>query len=172
MENERLTAKNSSIDVLCALSLFLLFSISSLILISIGATNYKGILGETNKSFNLNSSLNYITNKLHNYDQTGLVAIIDFEGTEMLELSEDAKSSGYHTLIYFHEGYIYELLISRQLSFKLGDGEKILPVASLDFEMNGNIITVSASDDNLAEMTSIICLKSRTEKGAQSNAQD
>ncbi|MFA5657954.1 MAG: DUF4860 domain-containing protein [Oscillospiraceae bacterium] len=168
---EKAVSKNSSVDVLCALSLFLVFSISSLILITIGAGNYKGILGETNRSFNVNSSLHYIINKLHSYDRSGLVSIIEIDGTQVLELSESGDISGYHTMIYHHDGYIYELLTSKTLSFKIGDGEQILPVSELVFDASGNIITIEITDSDSITKSAVVCLKSVGYEGGINNAQ-
>jgi len=118
----------SYIQVVCALSLFLLFSVCSLFLVTIGANNYKGVLGETDKSFNTNSSLHYVTNKLHSYDKIGGISLAEKDGVQVIVLNEDFSDGGYHTLIYCYDGYIFELLKQKNQSFKLGNGTKILPV--------------------------------------------
>lgn len=165
MDNEKVPVKRSSIDILCALALFLLFSVSSLILVTIGAGTYKGILGETSKNFNVKSSVHYITNKLHSYDQANLISIFEIDGVEVLELLEDENQSSYHTMIYCYDGYIHELLANTSVEFSLGDGEKILPVDSLEFELEGNLITIYATDADMNTTKAIVGLKSLDNDG-------
>ena len=152
--------RSSYIQIVCALSLFLLFSVCSLFLVTIGANNYKGILGETDKSFNTNASLHYVTNKLHSYDKRNGVSIERINGVQIFALNEDLSESGYHTLIYYYDGYLYELLKQKQQPFVIGNGTKILPVENFSVKkLTNNLVQITATNKNSEKLSTKVSLK-------------
>lgn len=156
-------AKQKSIqhvDILCALALFLVFSVCSLILVTIGANNYKGILGEINRGFNTSASLHYVTNKLHSYDMEGYIEISEIMDTKVIILNEDLSSSGYHTIIYCYDGALYELMKLKSQTFIVGNGERLIPVDDFTFSINSDsTIQLIAKDSSSQLMTTTVALK-------------
>ncbi len=152
-----------SLQILCALSLFLLFSICSLLLIAIGANNYKGVLGQADKSFNVNASLHYVTNKLHSYDKVNGVSVSKIGDVDVIVLNEDDAPSGYHTLIYFYDGYVCELFKHKNMAFKPASGQKVLPLESFSFSLNTDgsisITTSNSNNEVLSTTVTLKCLK-------------
>jgi len=152
--------RNSYIQIVCALSLFLLFSVCSLVVVTIGANNYKGILGETDKSFNTNASLHYVSNKLHSYDKPNSVSIENINGIQVLALNEDLTDSGYHTLIYFYNGYLYELLKQKHQTFVLGNGTKVFPIETFSIKkLTNSVVELTATNKKSEQLSTKISLK-------------
>ena len=148
------------IQILCTLSLFLLFAICSLILISISASNYKGLLGDADDNFNANSSLRYVTNKLHSYDVENGINIEIINGVECLSLTQSSDNNLYKTLIYYYDGYLYEIYASKDFAFKPGNGEKLLKINNFTFELsNNNTIILNAQNLKDETITSIVYLR-------------
>ena len=148
------------IQILCTLSLFLLFAICSLFLISISAANYKGMLGENDKNFSANASLRYVTNKLHAYDIQNGISVVNDKGITMLSLEDSAVDGDYHTLIYFYNGYLYEIMTKKDNTFKLGDGEQILKVKNFTFKISDKkTVILSADNSDKKHVSSVVKLK-------------
>ncbi len=147
------------IQMFCALSLFLLFVLCSLLIISIAASNYKGIRGDADKNFSANSSIRYVSNKLHAYDIKGGIATSKMNGIDVILLT-DTTTEGYNTIIYSYKNAIYELLIQKGNSFNPGDGEKIINVKNFSFEAIGeNAIMLKAENAKGKTISSVILLR-------------
>ena len=148
------------IQILCSLSLFLLFSICSLLLISISASNYKGLLGDNDDNFNANTSLRYISTKLHSYDTKNGINIKTVSGVKCLSLTQTSDNEIYNTLIYYHNGYLYELYASNEFNFQPGNGEKLMKVNNFSFEIvNNNAIALHADNAKNEEISSVVYLR-------------
>ena len=168
---QRKNQTHTFIQIFCTLSLFLLFAICSLFLLSIGASNYKGVLGDADKNFNSNASLRYVSNKLHSYDMEGCISIQNFNNTDCLVLSNNIIMEDYHTIIYYYDDYLYELLIQKNTGFKLGNGEKILKTKNFSFEkLSTNTILLKAENTNNKIITSFVVLKATNFREENENA--
>lgn len=159
------------IQIMCTLSLFLLFAICSLILITISASNYKGLLGDADDNFNANSSLRYVTNKLHAYDTENGIHIETINNIQCLSLKKGSDNELYKTLIYYYDGYLYELYASTDFVFSPGKGEKLMKLNDFKFNISeNNTITLNARTLNDKEVTTIVHLRCAQPKEVKPNA--
>ncbi len=148
------------IQILCTLSLFLLFAICSLLLISISASNYKGLLGDNNDNFNANTSLRYVSTKLHSYDMTNGINIETISGVKCISLTQSSENEIYNTLIYYHNGYLYELYASKDFDFQPGNGEKLMKVNNFSFDiLNNNAIALHADNARSEKISTVVYLR-------------
>lgn len=152
--------KSNYIQIICALSLFLLFSICYLFLLNISINNYKEMRKETDTVFNSNASLHYITNKIHSYDNNNTINLTSINGIQVLELTENFDTADYHTLVYCYDGYIYELLKQKDQPFDFGNGVKILKADDFFIKfLSNNIVEVSVKNENSEQLYTFISLK-------------
>lgn len=164
-------ARISYAQFIYSFSLFLILSVGSFFLITIGANNYKGILGESNKSFNTNSSLHYVTNKLHSYDKPDGISLGEEDGIQLIILNDDLSESGYHTLIYCYDGNLYELMKQKRQQFVPGQGIKILPIDSFSAKaLSESCLVISASDKSSKDIVTSVALKSARISEVDTNA--
>ena len=69
--------------------------------------------------------------KIRHYDETGMVDVESFAGTDALVLYETFEETRYKTLIYYADGYVRELFFEDGLQFQPEDGQKIIPAQDL-----------------------------------------
>jgi len=143
---------SNSIDVIVGLLLFCLFTVSMLFVILTGAQAYRGINLAMQMGYCERTCIDYITAKIRHYDVSGMVNVVDFEGTNALELDEDIGGDLYSTLIYYYDGYVYELFAAKDAGLKPEDGFSIIKVDSLTFEkISDSLVEISCFVDSRSE---------------------
>ena len=135
------------IDILFVISLFALFVLSAVFLISIGAGIYSKTMYNMNANFDSRTAVAYINEKVHQSDNSGNVRIGDFDGCESIIITTFVNDLEYNTYIYEIDGTIKELTVRKDITLSPAAGSKILDVKefSLDsisdtlFKCNVNI---------------------------------
>lgn len=113
------------------------FAIGSLVLANVGIRVYKNIVVNNAKNFQLRTSLSFIATKVRQYEEIGKISVLEKEGTSMLVLQE-AGEPAYHTMIYYHDGQLKELLQEEGLEYKLQDGFCVTELAGLEIQQPAN----------------------------------
>lgn len=162
------------LDGLFVLLIFALFAGSLLLVLLTGAGSYQRLLERDAKSYDRNTTLQYVAAKLHGADQAGGVTIGSFsnktncmaDDIETLYLRETLDGSWYETRIYYYDGYIRELLAEENAQFSPEDGTPIFESGGLSFlENHGSIfVTVKAPDGEINSLCT--SLRSDEEVGA------
>ncbi|MCR4787965.1 MAG: DUF4860 domain-containing protein [Lachnospiraceae bacterium] len=127
------------IDILFVISLFALFVLSAVFLISIGAGIYSKTMSNMNANFDSRTAVAYINEKVHQSDVEGNVCIGDFDGCESIIITTFVNDLEYNTYIYEFDGYIRELTVRKDIALSPAAGSKILDVR------NFNLTAVSDS---------------------------
>ena len=144
MDNSNFKTKHI-IDSVFVICLMLLFVLSALSVIAIGATIYKkNVSGMTsNNSHRVASS--YVTEKVRQADNNGQVYVKEIFGENALVLTSEVGGSLYNTYIYDYEGYLMELFARDDLTtFYPQSGQKILEISSFDIEqVSDNLMNVT-----------------------------
>ncbi|MCM1024374.1 MAG: hypothetical protein NC395_10005 [Prevotella sp.] len=124
-----------------SMTLFLIFSVCCLIIVSVAASAYGRISGNYDNTFNSAAAVRYITNRIR-----------ACESAEVLSESELLlRGDGYGILIYHSGGAVLERLIPEgELSGgkipESGGGELLFGAERLFVEESGGLITVTAED--------------------------
>ena len=127
--------KNHTIDTVFVICLLLLFVLSSLSVIAIGASIYKKNVGAMADNSAHRIACAYITEKVRQADQNGNVHVEQIFGENALVLSEDVNGVKYNTYIYDYDGNLMELFARADLgNFYPQSGQKILEIGSFDIE--------------------------------------
>lgn len=141
--------KHHMIDILFTLALFGIFTVSSLVVVTIGGNVYKTIARQMDENFSTRTSLAYVSEKIRQNDTEGAVSIGSIEGEPALVLEQDYDGEPYRTYIYQSDGYLKELFTHAGNEVKLTDGKNILEITSFSIRERGSglyeIITVNAN---------------------------
>jgi len=131
MKNEHKT----KMTALMALLIFGAFALCVLLVLLTGADIYKKITGREENNFDERTVSQYISTRFHQGDSTGAIAVNDFGGVDVLEISQHINGKDYLTRVYCYEGWLYELFTRAEGEFSPEDGEKLLLLKNLEMEM-------------------------------------
>ncbi len=125
--------KNHTIDTVFVICLMLLFVLSALSVIAIGASIYKKNVGDMSENSSHRIAVAYITEKVRQGDVGGTIHVEEIFGENALVISEDKNGTVYNTYIYDYDGNLMELFARADLgTFYPQSGQKIMKIGSFD----------------------------------------
>lgn len=153
------------IDGVFVISLLLMFLISALTVIAIGANIYKKNVEKTSENYSQRVSFAYVTEKVRQADQKGLVFVEERFGKNTLVMQQEIGGVLYDTIIYDYEGYLCELFARNDLgTLYPQSGQKILEINSFDIEeVADGLLSATLTDDTGNEESIFIAIKSHSE---------
>ena len=149
------TTRNTRIDTIFVLIIFCVFAISVLMVLMLGANIYKNMTDISHEGYDDRTGLSYIWTKVKNNDENGMISIGDFNGLPALCFDEVINDdtygpTTYRTMVYFYDGWVYELFSETDLDFLPQDGEQVIKIDTLSFEaLDHGLIKVSSGASNL-----------------------
>lgn len=133
MDNE--FKRTHTIDTIFVISLMLLFLISALSVIAIGASIYQKNVDTMSKNSSHRIATSYITEKIRQNDKEGSIGTREIFEKNALVISEDINGTIYNTYIYDYNGSLMELFARDDLeNFYPQSGQKIMDVKSFNAE--------------------------------------
>lgn len=114
------------VDLLFVITLFLLFAVSSMALVAVGADVYESSVQSMEDNFTDRTAYQYITEKLHQYDRGKRISIEEFGDGSALALSSAVNDENYVTYIYLYDGYLRELVVKQGSDVTPSSGQKVL----------------------------------------------
>lgn len=149
------------IDILFVLSLFLLFSASSVVLILFGVNIYNKTTSSMSANYSSRTSAAYITEKIHQSDMNGSVYIDNKDGCKRLVMTSTVQDQAYAAYLYEYEGFLYELYSRADLDLPPDAGQPVIPLSGLDFEfITPSLLQVSYTDEFGKDSAVYICVHS------------
>lgn len=118
------------IDILFVLTLFGLFALSAIFLISVGADVYSKTVDHMDENFDTRTSMAYITEKIRQSDEAGAVSLGQLEGIDAIIITSQVGETQYRTYLYEHDGYLKELMCRRDIQLSPEAGQNILAVSN------------------------------------------
>ncbi len=115
--------------------LFFLFLFCTLFTILIGSRVYENIRARNDASFQTDTVLAYIVNKVRQSDRADAVAVREEEGQQVLVLTSVFDDTVYETRIYQLDGHLYELFTQKDSGIGLSYGQEIMDCKPLSFSM-------------------------------------
>jgi len=151
---------SNSIGSFFILIVFSVFAICSLLLVVIGSNAYGSIVSKIEENNQTRASLNYITNKIRQNDESGAINVVSLEKLDVITIDQTILKEDYITYIYYFDGYLNELFLKSNSDFIPQDGTKIVSVSTFDVNKQDNMlyINVSGLHQNLIEYK--LCLES------------
>ena len=142
--------RSSRIDTVFVLIIFCVFAISVLMVLMLGANIYRSMNDISREGYDERTGLSYIWTKVKNNDEEGRIHIGDFHGLSALCFDEEFDWVTYRTMVYFYDGWVYELFSEVGLDFLPEDGAQIIQIDDLRFdELGYGLIRVSSGTNSL-----------------------
>ena len=157
------TSKKHVIDTVFVICLMLLFLLSALTIIAIGASIYKKNVAQTNDNYAQRVSIAYVTEKVRQSDVSGSIFVRELFGQNVLVFQQEVNGDLYNTYIYCHEGYLMELFARDDLeSFYPQTGQKILKINSFMIEKaSDDLLRATITEEDGIEETVYISIPSK-----------
>ncbi len=157
------TSKKHVIDTVFVICLMLLFLLSALTIIAIGASIYKKNVAQTNDNYAQRVSIAYVTEKVRQSDSSGAIFVRELFGQNVLVFQQEVNGDLYNTYIYCHEGYLMELFARDDLeSFYPQTGQKILKINSFMIEKaSDDLLRATITEEDGIEETVYISIHSK-----------
>jgi len=142
--------REQKIDTIFVLIIFCVFAVSVLMVLMLGASVYRNMTEITSDGSDERTTLAYIWSKVKNSDDAQSIETGEFQGLSALYIYEEYDSVKYHTIVYYYNGWVYELFSEAELEFYPEDGIKIIKVDGLTFEdFQHGLIKVTAGRSSL-----------------------
>jgi len=129
--------RSQRIDTIFVLLIFCIFAVSVLMVLMLSASTYKNITDISRDGHDERAALSYIRTKAKNNDVSGGILIDSFCGLPALCFDEEFDFTPYRTMIYYYNGWVYELFSEKGLDFLPEDGSRIIRIGDLAFEETG-----------------------------------
>lgn len=146
------------VDILFVLALFGVFTISALMLVTIGSEVYRHTVDDMGSNYETRTAVAYITEKVRQNDNiiaddnsynTENISISTLAGTPALTLTQSFNNEIYCTYLYLHDGYLKELFMKSD--GYLGDdmlaaGQNVMELHSFSIEqVSDNLLSIELS---------------------------
>lgn len=145
-------------DVLFVLALFVVFTLSALVLVILGASVYKQTVSYMDENYTARTAYSYLTEKVRQNDLYDSISIGQLEGTPALVLTREINGTNYATYLYLHDGSLRELFMRQGSdigSDPLSAGQEILPLRDWTLQKAGEHllhIELTLEDDTQKEL--------------------
>ena len=153
------TSSGNRISGLLALMLFLIFSVCILGVLLSTADAYQRLNEPNSRSGDRRTGMMFLSTKVRQYDRAEQVRVEDLAGAPALVLTEELDGERYKTVLYAHDGYLYELFTPEEITVKPGDGEPVLPVSAMEAQLSGSLLTISLTspDGTVTTQNLMLC---------------
>lgn len=129
------------ISGLMALLLFGVFAIC-ILLVLLGATGiYQRLTERDARSYEARTAAMYVATKVRQNDKEGGVSVDRMGDADALVFSETMEGETFHTWVYCHDGYLYELFLPAGLEAAPEDGERLLPAESMTLSLQDGLLS-------------------------------
>lgn len=144
--NIKVKERSNLVNAAGTLVLIAFFAIAALVLLSAGMKVYNKVVLASNNNFELRTSLSYVATKVRQSDEAGRVDIRDYDGMQVLVLSEEFDGDIYNTLIYHRNGALCELLTVEGFEPDFEFGFETMEIDSFRMEKSGSRLTFTAEN--------------------------
>lgn len=155
------TQRKHVIDLLFPIALFFVFAVSALTVLLLATNIYRSTTEHSSRNYTAETSLAYITEKIHQNDTSGAVSLGTFDGHDALVLKQEYNATAYITYIYAEGHSLKELYIKEGASVDASAGKTILPVEDFTMEsIKNNIFRFTCTDANGDKAAAVVSLRS------------
>ena len=148
---------------LLVLLLLGVFSVCILLVLLLGADNYRNLIQRDDASFDRRTAMQYIATKVRQADTAGTVTVGTFQGQDAVELRETMDGETYLTRIYCYDGSLRELYAADTDTLSPADGETVLPAQALTAKQEGRLLKLELTDETGTVFSFVLTLRSEEE---------
>lgn len=154
------------IDFLFPIALFFVFALSALTLVLFAARIYRSTTENSSLQYTSRTGLSYISEKIHQNDGNGTIALGSFDGCDALIMDQFYGEEVYHTYIYaYRHAYgqeLKELFIKDGVAASAADGRTILEIQDFSIEqLSENLFQFDCTDAKNQASSTIVGIRSR-----------
>ncbi|MCL2703735.1 MAG: DUF4860 domain-containing protein [Defluviitaleaceae bacterium] len=132
------SVRKNRIETIFVLMVFCVFAASVLTVLMLGGSVYSNTAALSGEGYDERTCLSYIWSKVKNSDAAGNVFLDEIEGVTMLAILEEVNGRMFRTLIYYYDGWLYELFSRAALFPGIESGQRIIKTEPLVFEDAGD----------------------------------
>ena len=139
------------IEFIFPVFVFFFFTLSAIVIILFAARVYQATVSKATMTYNANTSLAYIREKMHQHKDENAISVTAIGGHSALKLTETIADEEYVTYIYAYDGSLRELFMKSgsEDTIPPSSGSVILPVLAFDIEIvNDNLLYFSCTDSD------------------------
>ena len=129
-----------SLSTVAALLVLAVFAVGILSVLLGGVNAYTRLTQRDQAAYENRSAAQYLATKLRQTSGSEAVSVAPFGDGQALVIAEVVEGDMYLTRIYCYKGWLMELY-SAAGDFALEDGEKLLPLKSLELQLEGRLLT-------------------------------
>lgn len=155
--------KKKNMAGMLVLLVFAIFMVSILMILLMGTDIVQELNQRDQYSYNLRTVAQYITTRVRQADQAGMISVRSFSGLESLILAEEIDGKIYETRVYCYDGYLRELFCEAGMEMQPEFGEQILPLEDLHITDMDSFVKVECFLDGGGSETLVLQLRSRRE---------
>ena len=141
--------RTTSVDTLFTVVLLCAFTASVLLVLLLGARVYGAMTKSAARTYDRRTCAAYVTEKLRHGDSAGDVETGTFDGCSALYLTTDADGSAYSDILYYYDGWLWELSCEKGASFTRTDGVQVVETGTVVFSgPTAGVVTAAITDMN------------------------
>jgi len=162
----RIKSTSRKIDTVFIATLFVVFAITTFLVILVAAKQYKHTASEMEQNYEARTGMAYLREIIHQHDSANAISISEFDGQSALDFSQEIGDKTYHTYVYYYDGYLKELFAGEDAVVTRDSGNNIIEAEglSLAYEQK-NVIQLIYNDTNGKEHTMYVSLHSSNKEG-------
>lgn len=146
------------LDILFPLALLIAFVASAVMVLLLAANVYGDIADHASRGYTARTVTAYLTEKIHQNDQSGGVHMGRIQDADALVLEH---GEDYSTYIYMYDGTLRELLIKKGAEIGPESGQKILPLQKLEIrQVTEQLFYFMCRDEENGEASAYVSVKS------------
>lgn len=143
------TVHARKIDTVFALLIFCVFAGSVLVVLTFSGSAYKNVAETSREGSDERTCLSYVWTSAKRADENGSVYVTEFNGIPSLYMEEEFWGFIFYTIIYYYDGWVYEIYAEEGYSFNPEDGTKVMKSEPLTFEQSGNLIKAMSGESTV-----------------------
>ena len=160
--------KKNKVDIstFAPMLILLIFGTCIMLVLLFGAKLYNSALLRNNTAFDHRTIDQYLATRIRQSDGEDAFFVANFEDPtakaqgDTLFLVETIDGEQYYTRIYCYDGYLYELFTAAEDTFERADGQRLMPLQSVRFTLEGSLLSLDITHTDNSRDTLLIALRS------------
>lgn len=145
------------------LLVFAVFLVCTMLVLLTGADIVDRLTREDQINYIHRTAVQYVTMRVHQADEEGMVEVRRVEDRDVLVLAETVEGTRYETLVYYYDGFLREMFCEAGLDIPLEFGEEILALDGFSARQDGSALDIRLQMADGTEEQMILCLRSGEE---------
>lgn len=135
--------KCSGLSTVAALLVLAVFAVGIVGVLLGGVSAYQRLTQRDQAAYDSRTAAQYLTTKLRQASGSGAVSMGSFGAGDALIIGEEWEGVSFVTRIYCHNGWLMELYSLAEGTFSPEDGQKVIPMDSLQIHQQGQLLTLT-----------------------------